>query len=121
MPFLILTSRSWRGRVAALSLAVTFIGGAVASVAIAQAPATLAARTTALARDPMSIAQTVEAVGFTVSDMDRAVAFYSSVLTFEKLSDVEITGDAFERLEAPLVECGQPEWTFLLLQAGQRH
>jgi catechol 2,3-dioxygenase-like lactoylglutathione lyase family enzyme len=40
----------------------------------------------------------VDAVAMTVSDMDRAVAFYSSVLTFEKVSDVEVEGDAFERL-----------------------
>jgi catechol 2,3-dioxygenase-like lactoylglutathione lyase family enzyme len=40
---------------------------------------------------------TVAAVGMTVSDMDRAVAFYSS-LTFEKISDMEVFGDEYERL-----------------------
>jgi catechol 2,3-dioxygenase-like lactoylglutathione lyase family enzyme len=98
MPFLLLTSRSWRGRVAALSLAFGLIGAAVASVAFAQAPAALAARTT-VARDPRPIARAVEAVGFTVSDMDRAIEFYSSVLTFEKVSDVEVAGESFEHLE----------------------
>jgi catechol 2,3-dioxygenase-like lactoylglutathione lyase family enzyme len=49
--------------------------------------------------DPKPIARAVEAVGFTVSDMDRAIDFYSRVLTFERISDVEITGDAYERLE----------------------
>jgi catechol 2,3-dioxygenase-like lactoylglutathione lyase family enzyme len=49
--------------------------------------------------DPKPLARAVEAVGFTVSDMDRAIDFYSRVLTFEKISDVEITGDAYERLE----------------------
>src|SRR5205085_12522397 len=34
-----------------------------------------------------------------VSDMDRAVAFYSEVLTFEKVSDVEASGDDYEHLE----------------------
>src|SRR5687767_12791518 len=34
----------------------------------------------------------------TVSDADRAIAFYSSVLSFEKVSDVEIAGSAYERL-----------------------
>ena len=38
----------------------------------------------------------------TVSDMDRAVAFYSGVLTFEKVSDVELTGDPYEHLEGVL-------------------
>ena len=40
----------------------------------------------------------VEAVGMTVSDMDRAVEFYSA-LTFQKVSDLEVFGDGFEHLE----------------------
>src|SRR5262252_2834688 len=40
----------------------------------------------------------VESVGMTVSDMDRAVEFYSA-LTFRKVSDVEVLGDEFEHLE----------------------
>ena len=48
--------------------------------------------------DPRPIARGVEAVGFTVSDMDRAIDFYSGVLTFVKISDVEVTGDAYERM-----------------------
>lgn len=38
-------------------------------------------------------------VGITVSDMDRAVDFYSRVLTFRKVSDAEVTGEAYEHLE----------------------
>src|SRR4029079_17052757 len=41
----------------------------------------------------------VDAIGITVSDMDRAVAFYSTVLTFEKVSDIEVAGENFEHLE----------------------
>jgi catechol 2,3-dioxygenase-like lactoylglutathione lyase family enzyme len=41
---------------------------------------------------------TVDGVGITVSDMDRAVAFYSG-LTFQKVSDVEVLGDEYEHLE----------------------
>jgi catechol 2,3-dioxygenase-like lactoylglutathione lyase family enzyme len=41
----------------------------------------------------------VEAVGMTVSDMDRAVDFYSKVLTFEKTSDREVLGEDFEELQ----------------------
>lgn len=44
------------------------------------------------------LAQAVEAVAITVSDMERAVDFYSRVLFFEKLSDVELAGEAIERL-----------------------
>jgi catechol 2,3-dioxygenase-like lactoylglutathione lyase family enzyme len=40
----------------------------------------------------------VGSVGMTVSDMDRAVKFYSA-LTFQKISDVEVLGDEFEHLE----------------------
>ena len=41
----------------------------------------------------------VDAIGITVSDMDRAVEFYSKVLTFEKVSDTEVAGENFEHLE----------------------
>jgi catechol 2,3-dioxygenase-like lactoylglutathione lyase family enzyme len=34
----------------------------------------------------------------TVSDMDRALDFYTRVLTFEKISDQELAGDEIERL-----------------------
>lgn len=47
---------------------------------------------------PASISR-VEAVGFTVSDMDRAVDYYTHVLHFQKLSDVEKTGAVVEHLK----------------------
>ncbi len=37
-------------------------------------------------------------IAITVSDMDRALDFYTRVLTFEKVSDVELTGDDVEQL-----------------------
>jgi catechol 2,3-dioxygenase-like lactoylglutathione lyase family enzyme len=40
----------------------------------------------------------VDSVGMTVSDMDKAVAFYTSVLPFEKTSDVEVSGREHELL-----------------------
>lgn len=45
------------------------------------------------------LVQAVESVGFTVSDMDRSVEFFSTVLSFEKVSDVEVTGDEYEHLQ----------------------
>jgi catechol 2,3-dioxygenase-like lactoylglutathione lyase family enzyme len=45
------------------------------------------------------IAQSVDAVGITVSDMDRSVEFYTKVLSFEKVSDVEVAGEEYEHLE----------------------
>jgi catechol 2,3-dioxygenase-like lactoylglutathione lyase family enzyme len=54
----------------------------------------------ALAQTPQgSGVEAIEAVGMTVADMERAVGFYSSVLSFEKVSDVEVIGDAYEQLE----------------------
>src|SRR5438045_8485273 len=48
-------------------------------------------------RDPL--VEGVDAIGITVSDMDRAVDFYSKVLTFEKVSDTEVAGESYEHLE----------------------
>ncbi|MES1254546.1 MAG: VOC family protein [Acidobacteriota bacterium] len=41
----------------------------------------------------------VATVGMTVADMDLAVGFYTSVLAFEKVSDVEVAGREYELLE----------------------
>src|SRR6201993_767544 len=40
----------------------------------------------------------VESIAMTVSDVDRAVDFYSRVLTFEKLTDREVSGETYEHL-----------------------
>jgi catechol 2,3-dioxygenase-like lactoylglutathione lyase family enzyme len=40
----------------------------------------------------------VDSVGITVSDMDRAVAFYGDVLTFTKESEHEVAGSEYEHL-----------------------
>jgi catechol 2,3-dioxygenase-like lactoylglutathione lyase family enzyme len=44
------------------------------------------------------LVQTVDAIGMTVSDMDRALDFYTKVLNFEKVSAVEVAGDEYEHL-----------------------
>jgi catechol 2,3-dioxygenase-like lactoylglutathione lyase family enzyme len=41
----------------------------------------------------------VAVVGMTVADMERSIGFYSGVLSFEKVSDVEVTGSAYEHLQ----------------------
>lgn len=43
--------------------------------------------------------RSVESVGMTVSDMDRSVDFYARVLSFGKISDVELHGSDYEHLE----------------------
>lgn len=45
------------------------------------------------------LARSVEAVGMTVSDMDRSVEFFSKVLSFEKVSEVEVAGSEYEQLQ----------------------
>ena len=52
------------------------------------------------ARAPASpLASAVDSVDVTVSDMDRAVEFYSRVLSFKKVCDTEIAGETYENLE----------------------
>jgi catechol 2,3-dioxygenase-like lactoylglutathione lyase family enzyme len=53
----------------------------------------------ALAQQHPTLVDGVDAIGITVSDMDRAVEFYSKVLTLEKISDTEVAGEDYEHLE----------------------
>ena len=41
----------------------------------------------------------VDAVGITVLDMDRALNFFTKVLPFEKISEVEVQGTEYEKLK----------------------
>jgi len=45
-----------------------------------------------------SLVKAVDSVGLTVSDVDRSVEFFSKVLNFEKISDIEIAGAEYEQL-----------------------
>jgi catechol 2,3-dioxygenase-like lactoylglutathione lyase family enzyme len=51
------------------------------------------------AQQKAALVDGVDAIGITVSDMDRAVEFYSKVLTFQKVSDTEVAGENYEHLE----------------------
>jgi len=55
--------------------------------------------TPAVAAQQQPLVTAVDAVGFTVADADRSVEFFSKVLSFEKVSDVEVYGDAYEHLQ----------------------
>ncbi|MGH7536568.1 MAG: VOC family protein, partial [Gemmatimonadales bacterium] len=46
-----------------------------------------------------AVAQAVAMVGLTVSDMDRSIEFYATVLSFEKVTDDELAGGAYEELQ----------------------
>jgi catechol 2,3-dioxygenase-like lactoylglutathione lyase family enzyme len=45
------------------------------------------------------LVKSVDAIGMTVSDMDRSIEFFSKVLSFKKVSDVEVYGNEYEKLQ----------------------
>ena len=51
------------------------------------------------AAEPTLRVTSVDSVGMTVQDMDRALAFYTGVLPFRKEYDVEVAGRPWEQLE----------------------
>jgi catechol 2,3-dioxygenase-like lactoylglutathione lyase family enzyme len=51
----------------------------------------------AAAQQPL--VKAVDAIGITVSDVDRSVEFFTKVLSFEQVSDVEVIGDEYEHLQ----------------------
>jgi len=48
---------------------------------------------------PPTLIKAVDSIGFTVGDADRSIEFFSKVLSFEKVSDVEVIGDEYEHLQ----------------------
>jgi catechol 2,3-dioxygenase-like lactoylglutathione lyase family enzyme len=77
-----------------LVIAVFVIGVAESYVASGAYVASGFSRTSSA---PLAVTA-VDAVGMTVSDMDRALAFYTTVLPFEKVSDREVSGRPYELL-----------------------
>jgi len=51
------------------------------------------------ASDRKPLVSAVDSIGLTVSDLDRSVEFYSKVLSFEKVSEMEVDGAAYEHLQ----------------------
>src|SRR5229473_6751659 len=54
---------------------------------------------TSLASAQQPLVDRVDSVSMTVADIDRAVDFYSKVLTFKKVSDTEVAGETYEHLQ----------------------
>jgi catechol 2,3-dioxygenase-like lactoylglutathione lyase family enzyme len=54
---------------------------------------------TLAASEHRPLVKAVDSVGMTVTDLDRSVDFYSSVLSFEKVSETEAAGGDYEHLE----------------------
>jgi catechol 2,3-dioxygenase-like lactoylglutathione lyase family enzyme len=46
-----------------------------------------------------SAVMAVDSVGMTVAEMDRSIEFYTQVLSFQKVSDVEVLGREYEQLQ----------------------
>lgn len=82
-----------------LLLALTLFAMPAKAQAASDASANGAARVSNASAEAARAVETVAAVGMTVSDMDRAVEFYTRVLTFEKVSDEEVAGEDYEQLE----------------------
>ena len=72
--------------------------GLVALALGAQAPRTTSARA-ASGQAAKPLVSTVASVGMTVEDLDRSVEFYARVLSFNKIREVELSGDPWEHLE----------------------
>ena len=70
-------------------------GARVATAAIVLVLVLTGAGKAALAQ----LVKSVDAVGMTVADMDRSIEFFNKVLTFEKISDVEVHGSEYEKLQ----------------------
>src|SRR5689334_16341143 len=60
---------------------------------------TLLFAATGLAAGPHGLVTSVDAIGLTVSDLDRSVEFYTKVLHFEKVAETEVDGESYEHLE----------------------
>lgn len=52
----------------------------------------------ALAHAAQPVVTSVDSIGITVNDLDRAVGFYTTVLGFERVTEAEVTGEKYERL-----------------------
>jgi catechol 2,3-dioxygenase-like lactoylglutathione lyase family enzyme len=68
---------------------------AVSAVSAPQATKTDPAKPAATSSTPLVSA--VEGIGLTVRDADRSAEFFKTVLDFELVSDVEVTGDEYDR------------------------
>jgi catechol 2,3-dioxygenase-like lactoylglutathione lyase family enzyme len=73
--------------------------GAVVGIILLLAAALLVPGGNAPRAQTAGLVRAVVAVGMTVADMDRSIAFYGQVLGFRKVSDVEAWGAELERLQ----------------------
>ncbi len=84
-----MTQRDWRGP--------AFVGVLLA-VAVALASAAAPATSLGPGSDAPLPVTTVDSIGLTVSNMNRALAFYTGVLPFVKVAETELSGRSYELL-----------------------
>ena len=72
---------------------------ALALGALALAPVAVFADAGHTGADARLAVRTVGPIGMTVGDLDRSLDFYQRVLGFEKIAEVELAGESWERLE----------------------
>jgi catechol 2,3-dioxygenase-like lactoylglutathione lyase family enzyme len=89
---------SWRPRAAALA-ALLWLSASLALPLASQGTARLSTAAPPPAVESTVAISAVGPIGMTVSDMDRAVDFYSNVLSFQKVSDTQVTGAEYEQLQ----------------------
>src|SRR5215468_2342605 len=63
---------------------------------------TLLLAASVLLAGPHALVKGVDSIGLTVSDLDRSVEFYASVLKFQKVSEAEVDGESYEHLTGVL-------------------
>ncbi len=81
------------------TLLAAAVCGMLMAVSAVSAPQTAKSDPSKPARDASTtpLVSAVEGIGLTVSDADRSIAFFKSVLDFELVSDEEVTGDEYDR------------------------
>src|SRR3989442_14685277 len=82
-----------------MSLAAGRLALVLAATFVVPAPAAGGGREASTPAAAPAVVRAVDAVGITVSDMDRSVDFFTRVLDFEKVADREVAGEDYESLE----------------------
>jgi hypothetical protein len=82
--------------VSVVAIAITDHDRAISQTQLPSAPLVLPTSTQTA---PASTVQAIASVSITVSEMERILEFYTEVLPFRKISDVEVWGSEYEHLQ----------------------
>jgi catechol 2,3-dioxygenase-like lactoylglutathione lyase family enzyme len=59
-----------------------------------------------MAQTPVDRVNAVDSVRMTVADVDKAIKFYTEVLSFQKISDREVLGTEYDCKDYLACDCG---------------